>query len=204
MHFQCGLPPTPRRGSTELWPSCINAGIVFSALLSGVSSLFTILFNFVPSALHRGATALFMEQFRLIKDTTGAKQWPAGPIVSGGLRVDGWGCGTRGCRWACHGGCELAVSQCRTHRAPASASPTDTVSKSTCGRLPAGGLAWTPGLRWWGQLQWRALLASLPAHHIQPLPSSLATRQHLGFAPCSSFPPLPTHHHPPAWVSCTS
>lgn len=72
-------PPPPRlplpllEGLTELWPSCINAGISFSVPLLGVSFLFTILSNFVPSALHRRATSLFLEQFRLIKDRTRAK-----------------------------------------------------------------------------------------------------------------------------------
>lgn len=72
LHFLHGLPGLPpshpqQGGFTELWPSCINAGISFSTPLLDVSFLFTILSNFVPSALHSSAMSLFLEQFRMIK-----------------------------------------------------------------------------------------------------------------------------------------
>lgn len=173
LHFQCGLPPAPRRGATELWPSCINAGIVFSALLSGVSFLFTILSNFVPSALHRGATSLFLEQFRLIKDTTGAKQWPAGPIVSGqaeGGRMGMWKGGvTLGLPWWLWACCESVQNP----------SGTRLCIPNRHGRR----------IHVWPASSWRPGVDSRPSE-VRPAPVA-------GTAGLASCPPHPTSPPPP-------
>ena len=97
MHLPCCLssqpPPTHPLGGgfTELWPSCINAGISVLPPLLGVSFLFTILSNFVPSALHSGAPSLFLEQFKLIRTELGPSSGPLAPLCLDRLKVDGWG-----------------------------------------------------------------------------------------------------------------